>query len=29
MAIQDLMIASELARLARAQGVGQEVDIGA
>ncbi len=29
MAIQDLVIAAELARLARAQGVGQEVDIGA
>jgi len=29
MAMQDLIIASELARLARAQGVGQEVDIGA
>jgi len=26
--MQDLIIASELARLARAQGVGQEVDIG-
>jgi ornithine cyclodeaminase len=29
MAMQDLVIAAELARLARAQGVGQEVDIGA
>jgi ornithine cyclodeaminase len=29
MAIQDLIIAADLARLARAQGVGQEVDIGA
>jgi len=28
MAMQDLIIAAELARLARAQGVGQEVDIG-
>ena len=28
MAIQDLVIAAELAKLARAQGVGQEVDIG-
>ena len=28
MAIQDLIIAAELAKLARAQGVGQEVDIG-
>jgi ornithine cyclodeaminase len=29
MAMQDLIIAAELARLARAQGVGVEVDIGA
>jgi hypothetical protein len=29
MAIQDLVIAAELMRLAREKGVGQEVDIGA
>ncbi|MGH7187468.1 MAG: hypothetical protein ACREIB_14465 [Pseudomonadota bacterium] len=28
MAIQDLIIAAELARLARARGMGSEVDIG-
>jgi ornithine cyclodeaminase/alanine dehydrogenase-like protein (mu-crystallin family) len=29
MAMQDLIIAAELARLARAQGLGAEVDLGA
>ena len=28
MAIQDLILASELARLARAQGMGEELDLG-
>jgi hypothetical protein len=29
MAMQDLVIAAELARIARAQGVGNDIDLGA